>query len=131
MLTIQAIVEGDPPDLPESFSDAAKDFVRSCLHKVPKLRPTYAMLLQHPWLKPLSKPPTITEEAEDDEAIAEAVGKIHLGQGQEDEEVAAWVKSVLARLEADPTQNGSSKPALHNAPLDSASPLASPAAGTM
>jgi mitogen-activated protein kinase kinase len=127
----QAIVEGDPPDLPESgWSDIARDFVKGCLHKVPKARPTYAMLLNHPWLSSLSKPETITEEAEDgDEAdeIAEAVGKMNLASGTQDEEVAEWVKSVMAKKAAAPLgASALSPPALHAAPLDSVSPLGSP-----
>ncbi|UNI23986.1 Mitogen-activated protein kinase kinase [Purpureocillium takamizusanense] len=127
---LNAIVEGDPPDLPsEGFSDAARDFVRSCLHKIPKKRPTYAMLLQHPWLKPFSKPQTITEEAEEGEEaeqVAEAVGKIQLGGGTEDDEVADWVKGVLRRKQEGMGTNGPTRPALHAAPLDSVSPLGSP-----
>ncbi|GJN67655.1 hypothetical protein PLIIFM63780_005097 [Purpureocillium lilacinum] len=127
---LNAIVEGDPPDLPsEGFSDAARDFVRSCLHKIPKKRPTYAMLLQHPWLKPFSKPQTITEEAEEGEEaekVAEAVGKIQLGGGTEDDEVADWVKGVLKRKQERSGTGGPSRPALHAAPLDSVSPLGSP-----
>lgn len=42
---LSAIVHGDPPELPEHFSDDAKDFVRWCLHKVPEKRATYAELL--------------------------------------------------------------------------------------
>lgn len=41
---LSAIVEGEPPDLPEDgFSEAARDFARGCLNKIPKLRPTYPM----------------------------------------------------------------------------------------
>ncbi|KAJ6443827.1 dual specificity mitogen-activated protein kinase kinase dSOR1 [Purpureocillium lavendulum] len=126
----QAIVEGDPPDLPsEGFSDVARDFVQSCLHKIPKKRPTYAMLLQHPWLKSFSKPQTITEEAEEGEEaekVAEAVGKIQLGGGTEDDEVADWVKGVLKRKQEGTGTGGPSRPALHAAPLDSVSPIGSP-----
>lgn len=75
---LQAIVDGDPPDLPaEEFSEAAHNFVAGCLNKIPKLRPTYGMLLQHAWLAPMQKPDTISEEAEDEEeAEAEAASTI-------------------------------------------------------
>jgi mitogen-activated protein kinase kinase len=130
---LNAIVEGEPPGLPETgYSDVAKDFVRGCLNKVPKLRPTYAMLLNHAWLKPLTKPQTITEEAEEGEEaeqVAEAVGKLDLNSGTHDQEVAEWVKSVLQRKKEDKEGHDSSRPALHAAPLDSVSPLASPLAG--
>src|ERR1700761_3277422 len=70
----QAIVDGAPPDLPaDTFSEASRDFVAGCLNKIPKLRPTYPMLLQHAWLAPVAKPATIMEEDEEAaEAAAEA-----------------------------------------------------------
>lgn len=125
----QAIVEGEPPGLPaEGYSATAQDFVSSCLHKIPKMRATYAMLLNHPWLQSFSKPQTITEEAEEGEEaekVAEAVGHLQLGEGNtEDAEVAQWVQSVLTR--GKDKANDSSRPALHAAPLDSVSPIGSP-----
>ena len=42
---LTAIVHGDPPELPENFSDESRDFVARCLHKVPEQRATYAELL--------------------------------------------------------------------------------------
>ncbi|OJT13241.1 Protein kinase wis1, partial [Trametes pubescens] len=42
---LTAIVDGDPPELPEHFSDISKDFVLRCLHKVPERRASYAELL--------------------------------------------------------------------------------------
>ena len=83
-------MDGEPPDLPAvGFSNTARDFVRRCLNKVPKLRPTYAMLLRHAWLSPLMKPPSISEEDEDTEAFSSP-------SDQEtpitaDEEVSEWV----------------------------------------
>lgn len=131
--TAQAIVEGDPPGMPEEgYSDIAKDFVSGCLHKKPKSRPTYAMLLNHPWLKDLSKPQTITEEAEEgDEAdkAAEAVGNMSLDSSTEDAEVADWVKSVLRHKKELKGEKKSSRPALHAVPLDSVSPISSPLIG--
>lgn len=116
--------------MPETgYSDLAKDFVKSCLHKIPKQRPTYAMLLKHPWIQSLTKPETIDEVAEDDEAtdkVAEAVGHLELSSGTEDAEVAEWVKSVLKKTADGRNGVGSNKPALHAAPLDSISPLGSP-----
>ncbi|KAL6902954.1 kinase-like domain-containing protein [Trichoderma evansii] len=127
---LNAIVEGEPPAMPEEgYSDLAKDFVKSCLHKIPKMRPTYAMLLKHPWIQSLSKPETIAEVAEDDETVdkvAEAVGHMDLSSGTEDAEVAEWVKSVLKKNADGHNGVGPSKPALHAAPLDSISPLGSP-----
>ncbi|KAF5667944.1 ste ste7 kinase [Fusarium heterosporum] len=127
---LSAIVEGEPPAMPEdTYSDAAKDFVQSCLHKIPAKRPTYAMLLKHPWLVEFTKPQTITEEAEEGEEadkVAEAVGKIDLNSATDDAEVAEWVKGVL-RLEKEGLMaSGPARPALHTAPLDSVSPLSSP-----
>jgi mitogen-activated protein kinase kinase len=77
----QAIVEGTPPDLPETgYSDTARHFVRSCLKKTPKLRPSYAALLQHQWLAPLAKPAIIPEESDDEaDAYASPALAVHNG----------------------------------------------------
>ena len=124
LLTIhfQAIVDGDPPDLPSSgFSDAARDFVRSCLHKVPKLRPTYAMLIRHAWLSPLLKPPTISEDDEEENTSgntdADSVIGVGAGATTADKEVAAWVQDAMERRRLG--KMGKSKaPALHAVSLD-------------
>ncbi|TCD61233.1 MAP kinase kinase Wis1 [Steccherinum ochraceum] len=48
---LQAIVHGDPPELPEEgFGPDARDFVGRCLHKVPGMRASYGDLLAHPFL---------------------------------------------------------------------------------
>lgn len=122
---LSAIVDGDPPDLPQGgFSPLAHDFVRGCLNKIPKLRPTYSMLLQHGWLAELSKPHTISEEDEDAE-LDDATGG-HFGKsGTEDEEVANWVKNALERKKKG-LLGQARKPPLHTAPLDTVSPAASP-----
>jgi len=133
---LSAIVEGDPPDLPsEGFSPLAQDFVRSCLNKIPTKRHTYPMLLTHPWIKTLSKPETIAEDAEAEDAAADdvlvdATGALSLsgptnGIGG-DYEVAEWVNSVLERKQKGLLKGVAEKPALHAAPLDSVSPVGSP-----
>ena len=113
----------------EGYSDASRDFVKACLHKIPKMRPTYAMLLQHPWLLQLSKPETITEEDEDEEGVeevADAVGKMKLDSTTDDAEVAEWVNRVLRGETKGLPDGETSRPALHAAPLDSVSPMSSP-----
>ncbi len=112
-------MDGEPPDLPPNdFSDEAKDFVRGCLNKIPKLRPTYAMLLRHPWLTPLLKPPTITEEDEDASAADDAPSSDSpSGPGVLDREIADWVRGAMERRR-NGTMGKKSKPALHAAPLD-------------
>lgn len=113
---LSAIVEGDPPDLPDqSFSDAAKDFVRGCLNKIPKLRLTYALLLRHAWLAPLLKPPTISEE--DGIAAEEGTGEATTGVPVIDKEVADWVIDAMERRRSG-KMGKKAKPALHAAPLD-------------
>lgn len=90
------------------------------------------MLLKHPWLQQFTKPQTITEEVEEGEEadkVAEAVGKMDLGSGTEDAEVAAWVNGVLKRKHDGEHVSGPDKPALHAAPLDSVSPMSSPLIG--
>lgn len=130
---LQAIVEGEPPGLPEEgYSDVAKDFVKSCVRKIAKQRPTYAALLKHPWLNSLSMPVTIAEEPEDGdteaEAVAEAVDRLNITDDVIDQEVADWVKGVLQAKKDGTTPKGAGKPALHAAPLNSISPLNSPIA---
>ena len=113
---MQAIVDGEPPDLPnDRFSEAARNFVRSTLNKIPKLRPNYATLLQHPWLAPLLKPPTISEEEED--FASERISQEVVASGAFDKEVAQWVLSAMER-KRNGTMGKKVKPALHAAPLD-------------
>lgn len=42
---LTAIVHGDAPELPDQFSDVAKDFTSRCLQKNPQHRATYLELL--------------------------------------------------------------------------------------
>ncbi|CAI6336475.1 unnamed protein product [Periconia digitata] len=129
---LSAIVDGEPPDLPqEGYSDTARNFVSGCLNKIPNLRPTYAMLLQHAWLAPLVKPETITEEDEDDVEAAVAApsgsdaasprGSPQPVEAVVDEEVAEWVNSVLEKKRNGTLGKAAQKPALHAAPLDAVS----------
>lgn len=46
---LSAIVDGEPPKLPDGFSPLAHDFIAHCLDKIPERRPNYAQLLKHPW----------------------------------------------------------------------------------
>lgn len=116
----QAIVDGQPPDLPkEGFSAEARNFVRGCLNKIPNLRPTYAMLLSHPWISDLAKPTTIAE-VEDEDTSDETP---HMA-GRYDKEVADWVIEALEKRNARIREGGKAdpdKPALHAAPLDAVS----------
>nr|POE86445.1 protein kinase wis1 [Quercus suber] len=124
---LAAIVDGDPPDLPaETFSDAARDFVAGCLNKIPKLRPTYPMLLQHAWLAPLAKPETIAEEDEEAAEAAAAAGEdladttdVFTQDGFFDKEVGEWVLDAQDRRKRG-VMAKSAQPALHAAPLDAA-----------
>lgn len=143
---LSAIVEGEPPDLPsEGYSSVAKDFVRSCLNKIPTKRHTYPMLLTHPWMKPLTQPETITEDVETEDAeddLADAAAKLDLdnsgssagGDGRGDREVARWMQLALERkrnglLDLANATTPAVRPALHAAPLDSVSPAGSPMVG--
>lgn len=122
-------MDGDPPDLPaETFSEASRDFVAGCLNKIPKLRPTYPMLLQHAWLAPLVKPETIMEEDEEAaeaaaeaEANGEAPAESSAGPADDgnfvDREVGEWVLQALDRRRRG-VMGSHAKPALHAAPLD-------------
>ncbi|KAI1814555.1 kinase-like protein [Poronia punctata] len=132
---LSAIVDGEPPDLPETYSRTARTFVNACLHKNAKMRPNYQALLASEWLKDLSKPETITEEEEEgcendasSEAVADVADHVDISHSStEDPEVAAWVKEVLRKKESGEYGEAAGKPALHAAPLDAmASPMASP-----
>ncbi|CAO3595768.1 unnamed protein product [Absidia cylindrospora] len=48
---LRAIVEEEPPSLPEHYSEEARNFISACLHKEPSKRPSYAELLQHPFIQ--------------------------------------------------------------------------------
>jgi len=140
---IQAIVDGVPPDLPaDQFSEAARDFAAGCLNKIPNLRPTYPMLLQHAWLAPLVKPATIMEEDEEEEehdssaaipgevekAQQNAFGLANGGEAFVDREVGEWVIGALDRRKRG-VMGKSIKPALHAAPLDAVGSSPGVAAG--
>jgi mitogen-activated protein kinase kinase len=94
------------------------------------------MLLSHPWIKSLGKPETIDEDAEAEEAaaddeLADVTGALNLNNpsgkiAEGDYEVAEWVKGVLDRKKSGLLGGEANRPALHAAPLDSISPLASP-----
>lgn len=138
---LSAIVDGEPPDLPaDTFSEAAHDFVAGCLNKIPKLRPTYPMLLQHAWLAALDKPATIQEEDEEAAEAAEANGEtlepqqpliIEDQAGFIDREVGEWVTNAIDRRKRG-VMGKSAKPALHAAPLDAVgSPQEKPTTGAV
>lgn len=74
------------------------------------------MLLRHSWLAPLLKPPTITEEDEE-EAESEPANLEPAGPATADKEVAAWVLDAMERRR-NGTMGKKSQPALHAAPLD-------------
>jgi mitogen-activated protein kinase kinase len=125
-------VEGDPPDLPsEGYSAAARDFVKSCLNKDPKKRPTYTRLLGLPWMASMSKIETIAEESDEDDSddldgAADAVSRLNLNSGTVDEEVAAWAREVIRSKREGLEKTATPKPALHAARLDQMSPISSP-----
>ncbi|KAF3926970.1 PAK-2p27 [Dactylellina cionopaga] len=121
---LSAIVDGPPPDLPEEgFSPQARDFVRRTLHKTPKMRPTYAALLQHPWLGEMQTNQTIAEEDEDEEdgqatpQVEQPPAPVTRGFP----EVSEWVITQLKKREEKLREGGkwgSAKPALHSVALD-------------
>lgn len=88
--------------------------------KIPKLRPTYAMLLQHAWLAPLLKPPA-------EQAPAEGAPGEETTPSTADPEVAAWVVEQLEKRRKG-ALGKKATPALHAAPLDAAVGKGSPVA---
>ncbi|KAK2781272.1 hypothetical protein FQN52_001704 [Onygenales sp. PD_12] len=112
---LNAIVQGDPPKLPEEgFSPLAKDFVKSCLNKNASLRPTYAMLLRHPWLASLMQPP---EQHTTNDRAPRGSKQSPSDFETADEEVAAWVRDALDRR-ARGVMGKKERPALHAVALD-------------
>ncbi|KAL4788583.1 kinase-like domain-containing protein [Aspergillus varians] len=116
---LHAIVHGDPPTLPESeYSDDAHSFVNACLDKNPKNRPSYSMLLRHPWLSSLMQPPSESSHTDTPSvSLADGTSGESTPPITDDQEVADWVREALVKR-----QNGLSKdadrPALHAVALD-------------
>ena len=50
MKVLHLIPRNPPPQLSPTYSSAFRDFVAQCLCKIPERRPTYARLLEHPFL---------------------------------------------------------------------------------
>lgn len=115
----QAIVHGDPPALPDTgYSEEAHAFVRACLDKTPKNRPSYNMLLRHPWLSPLMRPPSEVEgEMAPQPAEDQPPGSHPSSYMTQDNEVASWVHGQLERRRNGQLQEAE-KPALHAVALD-------------
>ena len=111
-------MHGEPPTLPDNFSDNAHAFVRACLDKNPSNRPNYTQLLRHPWLSPLMQPPTINEDAESPSSDESAAPSAQPSPNETaDSEVAAWVSGALERRQHG-TKGLPEKPALHAVALD-------------
>lgn len=51
MQALFRIGRGEPPEIPNTLSAEARDFVLKCLQVDPNDRPTAAQLLDHPFLK--------------------------------------------------------------------------------
>jgi serine/threonine protein kinase len=55
------------PTIPDHLSDAGKDFVRKCLQRNPRDRPSASELLEHPFVKgaaPLERPIMVPEASD-------------------------------------------------------------------
>ncbi|KAL2858091.1 kinase-like domain-containing protein [Aspergillus pseudodeflectus] len=114
---LHAIVHGDPPTLPPEYSEDAHSFVNACLDKNPKNRPSYSMLLRHPWLSSLLQPPSEPHKDGDVPSMNLADGASGMPPVTDDQEVADWVNTRLARRR-EGTYKDSNKPALHAVALD-------------
>ncbi|KAJ5167268.1 MAP kinase kinase PBS2 [Penicillium canariense] len=116
---LHAIVHGDPPTLPaEGYSEEAHAFVKACLDKNPKNRPSYSMLLRHVWLAPLMRPPTEADGPPASQLPEQsAYGENSLSYITEDKEVAEWVQKQL-ELRKVGHLNSAKQPALHAVALD-------------
>ncbi|CAN4087718.1 unnamed protein product [Withania somnifera] len=73
------------PAIPEHLSDEAKDFVRKCLQREPRHRPTAAQLLEHPFVKniaTLEKPNISASPSDPPCAGANGVKSLGIGQAK-------------------------------------------------
>ncbi|KAL4809276.1 kinase-like domain-containing protein [Aspergillus unguis] len=116
---LHAIVHGEAPSLPEAdYSDDAHSFVNACLDKSPQNRPSYDMLLRHPWLAPLMQPPTeqsntdIPSMSLSDGTSGEASSPV-----TDDQEIADWVRARIEKRLSG-LANDADRPALHAVALD-------------
>ena len=79
------------------------------------------MLSRHPWLSPLLKPPTISEDDEDEDTGVGSDASTVIGVGggatTADKEVAAWVTHAIEMRRLG-KMGKRLAPALHAAPLD-------------
>ncbi|KAJ5091305.1 hypothetical protein NUU61_006175 [Penicillium alfredii] len=116
---LHAIVHGDAPTLPTTgYSDDAHAFVRACMDKNPNNRPSYNMLLRHPWLVPLMRPPSQPEnEMTPQPSETPAPGEHSPYAMTEDKEVADWVHKQQ-ELRKQGLLHDAEKPALHAVALD-------------
>ncbi|KAL4795728.1 kinase-like domain-containing protein [Aspergillus venezuelensis] len=116
---LHAIVHGEAPTLPESeYSDDAHSFVNACLDKNPQSRPSYSMLLRHPWLSSLMQPPTETNNSDiPSMSLADGTSGETTPPATDDEEVANWVRERLEKRRMGQV-DGADRPALHAVALD-------------
>ncbi|KAL4766522.1 mitogen-activated protein kinase kinase PBS2 [Aspergillus foveolatus] len=116
---LHAIVHGEAPNLPESeYSDDAHSFVRACLDKNPQKRPTYNMLIRHPWLSSLMQPPSDSANPDvPSVSLADGASGDVTPPVTDDQEVADWVKDRLERR-LNGLLKDETKPALHAVALD-------------
>lgn len=51
MQALYKIGQGEPPHVPNTLSNDARDFIHSCLQVDPNCRPNASRLLEHPFVK--------------------------------------------------------------------------------
>jgi mitogen-activated protein kinase kinase len=103
---LQAIVHGDPPALPDGYSDDAVDFVNQCLNKSAELRPTYAEML-------VSRPVFSGQRSRDGSLIADCDLKEHpflKADSTRHVDMAGWVERAMAFREEQSRDSSSQTP---------------------
>ncbi|KAK2404568.1 mitogen-activated protein kinase kinase kinase YODA [Trifolium repens] len=73
------------PTIPDHLSDAGKDFVRKCLQRNPRDRPSASELLEHPFVKgaaPLERPIMVPEASDHVSGITHGTKALGIGQGR-------------------------------------------------
>ncbi|RKP06184.1 kinase-like domain-containing protein [Thamnocephalis sphaerospora] len=71
---LNAIVQDPPPELPDTYSEEARDFIQQCLQKNAQERPTYSKLLEHAFLN------KYTDDEVDMQGWAQRAHQAHLAK---------------------------------------------------
>ena len=122
---LTAIVHGDPPALPDSYSPTAQDFVAQCLRKQAHTRPTYSQLLVRAPSRSLSLS-LVGVECAGLILFVVVVAGTRLFEGRQGQgRRYGRVDQPRDRVPQDPSQDQCARPRLASSPPSPSSPHAS------